>query len=65
MGIACLAVQKSSRTPRGGTRRRSRTRPAAQALVEKNQTHREQINNCAIKCIYAMAVKFMMHDKFK
>ena len=65
MGIACLVVPKSSRTPRGGTRRRSRTRPAARALVEKNQTHREQINVCAIKCKYAMPVKFMMHDMFK
>ena len=64
MGIAFLEVPKSSRTPQGGTRRRSRTLPA-RALVEKNQTHMEEINICAIKCKYAMAVKFMMHDMFK
>ena len=57
MGIACLAVPKSSRTPRGGTRRRSRTRPAARALTGRNQTHKAKINNCANICIYAMANK--------
>ena len=57
MGIACLVVPKGRRTPRGGTRRRSRTRPAARALDEKNQTHMAIINNCTIIGNYAMAIK--------
>ena len=40
MGIACLVGPKGRRTPRGGTRRRSRARPAARALTGKNQTHK-------------------------
>ena len=40
MGIACLVGPKGRRTPRGGTRRKTRARPAARALTVKNQTHK-------------------------
>ena len=40
MGCACLMDPECRRTPRGGTRRKTRARPAARALTGKNQTHK-------------------------